>query len=296
MAESIYQRVTDSIVASLEKGVGSWKRPWTVKAGATSPLPYNIASGANYRGINTVQLWCAREEAGWDTQSFGTFDQWMAKGAQVRKGEKATHIVFFKKNEYKTVNDAGDEETRKGMIARGYCVFNQAQVDGYTIPDAVIAPEVERLAHADAFFQNTGADVRHNGTRAFYVPSQDFISVPDIDAFTSPVLYYSTLAHETAHWTGAESRLDRKLNTGRFGDAAYAVEELVAEISAAFVCAHLNLDDEPREDHAQYLASWLRVLKADPKALFSAASAAQKATDYLIGLQNVSVEPMRLAA
>src|ERR1700722_19922482 len=276
MADNIYDRVTNAIVASLEKGVDSWSRPWTVKAGATSPLPYNIASGANYRGINTVMLWCAREEHGYETQCWGTFDQWKARGASVRKGEKATHVVFFKPTESRIEGaDGGEDTIRKGMIARGYCVFNLAQVDGYEAPVVAERPEVERIAHADEFFAATGADVRHGGTRAFYVPSADYISMPDIDAFRAPVLYYSTLAHEVGHWSGHDKRLDRKLNTGRFGDEAYAAEELVAELTAAFTCAHLGLDNEPRDDHAQYLASWLKVLKNDNRAIFTAASAAQ---------------------
>jgi antirestriction protein ArdC len=295
MAENIYDRVTNAIIASLEKGVGSWSRPWTVKAGATSPLPYNIASGANYRGINTVMLWCAREEHGYETQCWGTFDQWKAKGATVRKGEKATHIVFFKPTESRVQDpDGGDETVRKGMIARGYCVFNLAQVDGYEAPKVAETPEVERIAHADDFFRATGARIRHGGTRAFYVPSAEFISMPDRDAFGETARYYSVLAHETGHWTGHTNRLDRSLNTGRFGDEAYAAEELIAELTAAFICAHLGLDNEPRDDHASYIASWLKVLKRDNRAIFTAASAAQKATDYLISMQ-AQVE-MKLAA
>jgi antirestriction protein ArdC len=200
MVDNIYDRVTNAIVASLEKGVGSWSRPWTVKAGATSPMPYNVASGAAYRGINTVMLWCAREEHGYESQCWGTFDQWKAKGATVRKGEKATHIVFFKPTESRTDGvDDGEDVIRKGLIARGYCVFNLAQVDGYEAPKTAERPEVERVASADDFFAATGSDVRHGGTRAFYVPSQDFISMPDLDAFRTPVLYYSTLAHEVGH-------------------------------------------------------------------------------------------------
>ena len=293
MAENIYDRVTNSIIASLEGGVGSWKRPWTVKAGATSPLPYNITSGANYRGINTVMLWCAREQHDWPTMGFATYEQWKSKGAQVRKGETATHIVFFKPTEQTTRNDAGDEESRKGLIARGYCVFNQAQVEGYEPKPVEPMAPVERNAVADDFFKSTGADIRHGGTRAFYVPSMDYISMPDIDAFGEPVRYYSTLAHETVHWTGAERRCDRSLK-GRFGDESYAMEEMVAEIGAAFVCGILNLDSDVREDHAQYVASWIKVLKNDNRAVFTASSQAQKAVDYLTSLQ--VVEDERLAA
>lgn len=296
MAESyVYDRITDSIVASLEKGVDKWKRPWTVKAGATSPFPYNIESGAHYRGINVVMLWCAREEHDWPTMAFGTYDQWKAKGAQVRKGEKATHIVFFKKTIYTVQGENGDEE-RNSAIARGYTVFNEAQVDGYVPKPFVGLSEGERLAYADGFFAGTGSRLLHNGTRAFYMPSMDLIQMPDFDSFKEPSLYYSTLAHEHVHWTGAEHRLDRKLDHGRFGDKDYAFEELVAELGAAFMCAILNIDAEPREDHAQYIASWIKVLKNDRKAIFKAASLAQKAVDYLVSLQVEQTEEDKLAA
>jgi antirestriction protein ArdC len=295
MAENVYQRVTDQIVAALESGVSAWSRPWKVAAGASSPMPYNVASGAHYRGINTVMLWCAREANGFSTHQWGTYRQWQDKGAQVRKGSKSVLGVFFKRVDRVGTNEDGEETIRSGAIATAFNLFNRDQVDGYEPAEVVDMPEVERIARADAFFEATGAKVVHGDTRAYYVPSMDYIALPDISAFTAPVLYYSTRAHETVHWTGTKARCDRSLS-GRFGDEAYAAEELIAELGAAFTCAHLNLDDTPRDDHAQYIASWIKVLKRDNRAIFTAASAAQKAVDYLIGLQAPVAADLPLAA
>jgi antirestriction protein ArdC len=291
---TIYDTITDQIVAALERGAGNWTRPWTVRAGDTSPMPHNVESGNCYRGINTLILWCAAEEHGYPTHQWGTYRQWQERGGQVRKGEKSSSIIFWKSTEYTKQNDDGQDETHKGMIARGYAVFNAAQVDGYTAPVRPVAPEVARIAQADAFFAATDAVIRHGGIRAFYSPSSDHVQMPEYASFRSPTLYYSVLAHEATHWTGSKARCDRTFGA-RFGDDAYAVEELVAELGAAFLCCGpWELDSEPREDHAQYLASWLRVLKRDSKAIFTAASKAQKAADYLISLQ--STEPLAMAA
>jgi antirestriction protein ArdC len=282
MSENIYQKVTDHIVRALENGPGTWSRPWTVKAGAGSPMPHNVASGAHYRGINTVMLWCAREAGQYPTHLWGTYQQWQDKGAQVRKGEKSTPGVFFKPTERTVVVD-GEEISKGGMIARGFSLFNVAQVDGYVAP-VVAIDEVPAIDAAEAFFAATGAVIRHGGDRAYYSPMQDFVAMPERNSFRLAKLYYSTLAHECVHWTSHASRLDRKLGA-RFGDEAYAAEELIAELGAAFTCAQLGLDDTPRDDHAQYIASWIRVLKRDPRAIFTASSAAQRACDYLLALQ-----------
>jgi antirestriction protein ArdC len=160
-------------------------------------------------------------------------------------------------------------------------VFNAAQVDGYT-PKA--EPELtlnERTANAEAFFAGVGADVGHGGNRAYYSPSSDHIQMPPFQAFDESVSYYSTLAHEHTHWTASAGRCDRQLGK-RFGDNAYAAEELIAELGAAFTCAQLGLSTEPRADHAAYIESWLKVLKADKRAIFTAASKAQQACDWLV--------------
>jgi antirestriction protein ArdC len=181
------------------------------------------------------------------------------------------------------------------LFTRGYSVFNAAQVDGYTPAADSDIPMPERIAHAEAFFQTIGADVRHGGNQAFYAPATDHIQMPPFPAFRDNLSYYSTLAHETTHWTAKESRCDRQLGK-RFGDSAYAAEELIAELGAAFTCAHLGLSTEPREDHAQYLASWLKVLKADSRAIFTAASKAQQATDWMVARAGESARTAEVAA
>jgi antirestriction protein ArdC len=190
---------------------------------------------------------------------------------------------------WKFANDAaetedGDEQPASSsrlLFTRGYSVFNAAQVDGYAPKAEPESTLNERMAHAEAFFAGVGADVQHGGNRAYYSPSSDHIQMPPFQAFSESVPYYSTLAHEHTHWTASAGRCDRELGK-RFGDNAYAAEELIAELGAAFACAHLGLSTEPRADHAQYLASWLKVLKADKRAIFTAASKAQQATDWLI--------------
>ena len=173
------------------------------------------------------------------------------------------------------------------MFARGYSVFNAAQVDGYAAPAQPVLPEAERIGHAEAFFAAIGADIRHGGNRACYVPALDQIRMPPFEAFRDPVAYYATLAHEATHLTGHPSRCARDLR-GRFGDEAYAAEELIAELGAAFLCADLALAPEPRPDHAAYVASWLNVLRDDKRAIFTAAAKAQQAADWMHARQDAA--------
>jgi antirestriction protein ArdC len=206
--------------------------------------------------------------------------------------------VFWKfAHESAESQDDGAEAAGRSrlLFTRGYSVFNAAQVDGYTPKQDADVPMPERIAHAEAFFQAIGADLRHGGNQAFYAPASDHIQMPPFAAFTENVSYYSTLAHEHTHWTAPAARCDRQLGK-RFGDNAYAAEELIAELGAAFTCAHLGLSTEPREDHAQYINSWLRVLKADSKAIFTAASKAQQACDWLIERAGESARIAEVAA
>lgn len=205
----------------------------------------------------------------------------------MRKGEKGTPIVFYK--EFSVDADpgqAGDDGTRR--VARASWVFNASQVDGYTVPGLPDLPPIAREANAEAFIAATGADIRHGGDMAYYRPSTDHIQMPDERLFTGSKLssrtedYYSVLGHELTHWSGADKRLNR-LMKARFGDAAYAMEELVAELGAAFLCADLGITHTPRADHAAYIANWLQVLKSDKKAIFTAAAKASEAVQYLAG-------------
>lgn len=294
----VYARVTAQIINAIEQGVGNWRMPWHA-SGRYAFSPINVSSKKPYRGINTVCLWAAAQAKRYEHGEWGTYKQWQERGAQVRKGEKATLVVFWKfANGSAETQEGGDDQPVSGsrlLFTRGYSVFNAVQVDGYTSKADVNTPMPDRIAHADAFFMGIGADVRHDGNQAYYAPASDHIQMPPFQAFGDNVSYYSTLAHEHTHFTATQGRCDRQLGK-RFGDNAYAAEELIAELGAAFTCADLGLSTEPRKDHAQYIQSWLRVLKADSRAIFTAASKAQQATDWMIARAGESVRVAEVAA
>lgn len=290
MKADIYQRITDRIVADLERGVQPWFKPWSADHAAgriTRPLRSNSVP---YQGINVIMLWSEAMERGYSAPIWMTFKQAQELGANIRKGEHGALVVYANKLT-RTEEDetTGQESTRQIAFLKGYTVFNVEQIEG--LPAHFHAPAVQRLesvqriARADAFFAATGARVSHGGNRAFYSAVEDRIQLPPFEAFRDPESYYATLAHEATHWTKAKSRLDRDLGRKRWGDEGYAIEELVAELGAAFLCADLDLAAEPRADHAAYIAHWLKVLKDDKRAIFTAASYAQRAADYLASLQ-----------
>jgi antirestriction protein ArdC len=223
---------------------------------------------------------------GYETNYWATYRQWKELGVHVRKGEKSTVGIFFKK----LVKEDDDGKEKAIPMIKAFRVFNSAQVEGWEPPVKENQGEAERIDNAELFVGNTGAEISHGSSGAFYVPNEDKISMPEIGAFiatdhsSATESYYGCLLHELGHWTGAKHRLDRDLS-GRFGSEKYAGEELVAEMSAAFLCAHLGVSLTPRADHAQYLNSWIQKLRDDKRAFFTAASAAQSAADYLRGLQ-----------
>jgi antirestriction protein ArdC len=290
MKADVYERVTAQIVAELEKGVRPWHQPWNAAHAAgriTRPLR---ANGQAYRGINVLMLWGAAAERGYSAPIWMTFKQALELGGNVRKGETG-NLVVYANTITRTEADpkTGEEPERDIPFMRGYTVFNVEQVEKlpahfYALAEPV-TDTVQRIEAAEAFFANTGARVSNGGNRAFFSPSEDRIQMPPFEAFKEPEAYYATLAHETTHWTKTTARLDRDFGRKRFGDAGYAMEELVAELGAAFICADLGLSPEPREEHAAYLAHWLAVMKEDKRAIFSAAAHAQRAADYLHGLQ-----------
>ncbi len=286
----VYQRITGQIVAQIEAGAGQWQMPWH----STEPrgLPVNAVTHKPYRGGNVLPLWITAATNGYESHEWATYKQWREAGAQVRQGEKSSLVVFWKFKDQEDVPDATQQEfndrASRLILVRGYSVFNAAQVDGYA-PKSDPNPslpllEPERVESAETFFRHTQATIKTGGGRAFYSPGADEIVVPRIERFPDAVSYYSVLAHELTHWTGHETRLDRSL-LACSGTQDYAREELIAELGAAFLCATLGLANEPRKDNAAYVASWLKALKSDPKAIFSAASKAQYAMDYLHGLQ-----------
>jgi antirestriction protein ArdC len=297
MRTDVYERVTNQIVAELERGVRSWMKPWNAEHGdgrITRPLRGN---GVPYQGINVLMLWSAAIEKGYAAPIWMTFKQALDLKAHVRKGEAGSLVVYADKI-IRTETDAktGDETEHAIPFMKGYTVFNVEQIDGlpehfYARPTPQTAT-VERIANAETFLAATGANVIHGGNRACYVPSTDNIHMPCIDFFRDAESYYATRAHETVHWTRHPSRLDRDFGRKRFGDEGYAMEELVAELGAAFLSADLELTPEARDDHAAYIASWIKVLKDDKRAIFTAASHAQRAADLLHGLQ----KPAEVAA
>lgn len=273
----IHETITNKIIAALETAKpGDWQCPWNRASGG---LPTNGITRKPYRGINILSLWCAAQANGYGDSRWATYRQWAEAGAQVRKGEKSSLIVFYKDHHVEPTED-GDDGRR--FIARASYVFNAAQVDGPTASDSVLPAGAEPPPEFDRFVAATAAIVHATGSTACYVPSLDEIRMPPMAAFHSTTGYMSTLAHELVHWTGAKSRLDRDL-TGRFKTASYAAEELVAELGAAFTLATLGLPSEPHSQHASYIASWLTLLRSDSRAIFTAAAKASQAADYLTG-------------
>ncbi|MBS0220355.1 MAG: DUF1738 domain-containing protein [Proteobacteria bacterium] len=295
---SLYQEVTNRIVADLERGRVPWVRPWGQNP-ARVGLPRNAASGRPYSGINILILWEAMLAAGWPTQRWLTFRQAQDLSGTVCKGARGTTVFYAAKfvpkqrgAEGRPENDGTDDppkrpdQPRAVPFLKRFTVFNIAQCEG--LPDElqanpVATSEGKRLANADALISATGADLRMGGQGAFYSPNGDYIVVPPLAAFGQSLDYYRTCLHELGHWTGHSARLARDLS-GRFGSPAYAREELVAEMASAFVCAALGI--EPTVRYADYLASWLDVLRTDNRAIFRAASAASKAADFLLARQS----------
>lgn len=270
----LYERVTQNIITEIEAGnLPPWLLPFK-KSTRTGIIPINASTGAHYNGINVLVLWAERVEKGYASAEWLTYKQCSELGGQVRKGEKASHIIYVNRH---TVGE-GDEE-RSIPFARCYAVFNVAQCDGlpHNEPEPEL-PEHERNERAEAFFAALNAEVRWNEAMAAYIPSKDCITMPPRGAFNGPENLYATWAHECIHWTGATHRLNRDLKS-RFDQQAYAFEELVAEIGAAMACGLLQVTGELR--HASYIESWLKVLKEDSKAILTAASLASKAVDHL---------------
>ena len=273
-----FDTITDQIIDQIESGMADdcWTMPWHKATG----LPTNVASNKPYNGINIVSLWFSSVGQGFTSNTWGTFKQWKALECPVKKGSKGTKVVFWKGIEVQ--DKTNPDETKVIPMAKVYTVFNADQVDGYVEPESPKAiSDIESLAYVDNVVEATGAHILHQGNQACYIPSQDKILMPSKDSFYTTTGYYSTLLHELAHWTGHASRLDRTLK-GQNNRTEYAIEELIAELSAAFSCAALGITSEPRPDHAIYIKSWLRALKNDKKFIFEASKLASKATQYLM--------------
>jgi antirestriction protein ArdC len=280
--------ITDSIIEQLENGVAPWVKPWSTKAGGN--VPHNPSSKTNYRGINFIWL-SLMQSAG----TFGSSNAWMTYkqaqsiGAQVKKGAKGVQVVFYKPL---SVTDKADPTVTKLIpMIKSYTVFNTDWIDGLPENPVVENPatEFQTLEECEQFIANTKAVIKHGGDSAFYTPTMDFIQLPNKTDFKSNSDYYATALHELAHWTGHTSRVNRDFSKSkRFGDSAYAFEELVAELTAAMMCAHLRIDGQLQ--HASYIQSWLKVLKQDSKAILKASAEAQKAVDFMCNAAAIGEE------
>lgn len=290
----IHQEITDRIIAALENNTAPWIKPWNEShTGASLAMPHNVGTGRAYSGINVMLLWMS----GYSSNGWLTFEQAKKLGGSVRKGEKGTMVTLYKKIQI-TENKNTSEEKKKqiGMI-KGFTVFNVEQCDFpegtklYSGPKAGEAQNTSTIVEVCAAME---AKVVFGGNKACFIPSADQINMPHKKQFKSEDHFEATLAHELTHWTGAKKRLARDLS-GRFGDESYAAEELVAEIGAAFLCAQLGIKNESLQ-HVEYVQSWIKVLKNDKKAIFTASSLARQSNEYVLSVVDAEEEEIEAAA
>jgi antirestriction protein ArdC len=271
------ERITAAIQRMLEGDVPAWRQPWrTLRDSGAATMPRNAVTGHTYRGVNTCILW-SRQDV--DMQ-YLTYRQATQHGGQVRKGEHGTQIAFWQKRQYVKRGETGEEETRNGLLLKLYTVFHISQCDGLKLPEARRVDPLPVPVTMEETYKALSARVDHEGDRACYIPSQDRIVLPHPDAFSDLDAYSATALHELTHWTGHESRCKREFGK-RFGDKAYAAEELVAELGSAFLCASLGINSA-LEHHASYVHHWKQLLASDPRAIITAASKAQAAADFVL--------------
>ena len=281
----LHQQVTDQILEAMEQAQGQGRRLWD----AQPSLPLNLATGTPYSGMNVLILWGAALSRGYPSPYWLTYRQAQAMGGQVRQGEHSELGIFYKPWEQEQTTAAGETEIKTGAVLKSFRVFNLDQIDGIEAPAREPRPAFEALADAERLLQHTPAPIREGGDRACYIPSADEIHLPNRETFVNAEAFYSVACHEMTHASGHPSRLARDFS-GRFGTEAYAMEELIAELGSAFLCAELGILPTTRADHAHYLASWIRVLKGDKKAIFTAAAAASRAAAYIKGRMEVQEE------
>ena len=278
------QVVTNHVLEKLQQGCMPWIKPWTPgsnKSGFFGDLPYNGKTGRQYSGTNIIMLslneYC---RADWYT-----YAQAKKMGANVRKGEKGTPIIFAKQIVLPEEKRRNEDDSGKRFMLRGWSVFNAEQIDGLPPQDEiVIDPKDESddswvVPEFEQIIEQTGATIKHRGSRACYLRNRDRIELPSHDKFKDSTGYYATVFHELGHWTGHSTRLDRKMGK-MFGDAEYAFEELVAEMTSAFCCRRLGM--QGKAQHVEYINHWIKLLKSDKKALVRAAKQAQKAFEMIM--------------
>lgn len=287
---TVYEIITDRIVKKLEEGVIPWKQPWKHYLSGDG-MPQNIKSKKPYRGINAFMLACS----GFESPFWGSYKQWNELGGQVRKGEKGTPVIFWASNSYIREGTNGEKEEKTGLLLRYYTVFNLSQVDHVDAPKVDRVPRVEStleqcrnvVTHAAQLSRLPQGGIEHKESRAYYSTSTDRVNMPLLGSFKDEEHYHCVLFHELIHSTGHESRLKREgiIGSHAFGSKAYSKEELIAEMGAAFLCGHAGISPATIDDSAAYLQSWIRALKGDSKLVIQAASQAQKAAEYLLGVE-----------
>ncbi|UOF81562.1 antirestriction protein [Bacteriophage sp.] len=298
--QDIATTITNEVIKQLEQGCAPWVKPW--KSKPSEGAPHNPASGTYYRGANFIWLTLLQSSG-----AFGTSSEWMTykqaqdKGAQVRKGAKGVQVIFYKPMQVQGAfnPDTQQHDSKVIPMIKTYTVFNRDMIDGLPVDEVAenepSIPEFQTKEECETFIKDSGAIVKHGGDSAFYSPSLDFIQLPKREDFKSESDYYATALHELSHWTGHKSRIDRDFSKSkRWGDSAYAFEELVAELGAAMLCAHLKVDGQLQ--HASYIQSWLKVLKQDSKAILKAGAEAQKILDYLVKVEEVEAAEDELKA
>jgi antirestriction protein ArdC len=279
---NLHKEITDRIVARLRAGVVPWRQPWSGKGHGV--MPRNALTNRAYSGANVILLWSRAQESAFTDPRWLTFKQALELGGNVRKGEKGECVIYVSKV---IRADEKTGERRAIPFLKAYTVFNVAQCDN--LPAKVLDPNAaERVTNpnardeiADAFMASTGATIRHGEARAYYQPAGDFVNMPPFETFTNASRYYGVAFHELGHWTGAEKRLNRTFGK-RFGDRAYSAEELVAELTSAFLCAEFGFDNDGQD--AAYIAHWIEFLEEHDKAIVAAAAAASRAVEYMRGL------------
>lgn len=293
----LHKEITARIVARLRNGVVPWRQPWSAKGFGV--MPRNALTQRAYSGANVLLLWSRAQESGYVAPLWLTFKQALELGGNVRKGEKGETVIYVSKV-IRTDEKTG--EKRAIPFLKAYTVFNIAQCDN--LPSKIVAPSTDRVTNpnardelADAFIASTGADYRHGEPRAYYQPAGDFVNMPAFESFKNASSYYATGFHELGHWTGAKHRLAREFGK-RFGDRAYSAEELVAELTSAFLCAEFAFDNDGAD--AAYIATWVQFLEQHDKAIVAASAAASRAVEFMrdaaIAAPVEELEPMLEAA
>ncbi len=285
----IYETITNKIINDLEKGQLTWRKPWSSEHMAHNVMRPMRWNDQPYTGVNILVLWSTAAERGYQSPYWMTFRQALAMKANIRKGEKATQVVYADKFSKEETDESGDTKTRTIPFLKSYYVFNASQIEGlsdsfYNLPEKKESNPLQKLSAIETFIDNTKAEII-TGTQACYNETRNRIEMPPFESFESVFGYYATLAHELTHWSKHPTRLDRDFERKKWGDEGYAKEELVAELGSCFLGADLDFEPRLQENHAAYIQNWLQVLKNDKRFIFSAASHAQKAVEYLHSFQ-----------